>query len=100
MIILAPYAVNMHCHSTIHGKAVKYMWDHLCAQVTNLLSLESQFNDCVWTVGEVDYSTRQSFVERCIRMTESLETVCATKGFFKGSSNCYEDIFRCVVVVN
>jgi len=47
------------------------MWDHLAAQVTYLFTLQTEINDGVWPVGEVDDGAGECFVQRCVTCAEA-----------------------------
>lgn len=50
MIILAPQTIHMQCCSRRLRKALQTMWNHLAAQITDLLPPQTQLNHTVWAV--------------------------------------------------
>jgi len=50
VIVVSSYAVYVKRGTRRLSKTLKTVRDHLAAQVTNLLSFESQLNDAVWSV--------------------------------------------------
>jgi hypothetical protein len=46
MIVVAPYAVDVHCGPRVHCEAVEDVWHHLGAEVANALALEAKVDYC------------------------------------------------------
>lgn len=50
MIILAPHAIHMHRNRGALRKALQTMRQHLCAEISNLLTAQTQIYDAEGTV--------------------------------------------------
>lgn len=100
MIILASYTINMQRDPRILRKALHAMRDHLTAQIADLLTLETEFDDCVGTVGEVDDGAGEGFVQRGICGSEACEAGWGAEGVFECAAKGETDVFCGVVVVD
>ena len=54
VIVVAPQAVDVHGNAGTLGEALHAVGDHLTAQLTEPFSLETELNDAVRPVGQVD----------------------------------------------
>jgi len=50
VVVVAAYAVDVEGSARCLREALQAMGNHLTAQITNLLPLETQFNNAVWPV--------------------------------------------------
>lgn len=82
------------------GKALHAVGNHLTAQVSNLLALETELNDGVRPVREVDYGTGKGLVERTVGGSEAGNANGRTEGFFEGRAKGDADVFCTVVVID
>lgn len=81
-------------------ETVKDVWNHLGAQISNLLPGERQFDDSVRTVGEVYDAETQCLVERDVGRAVAGESDGGAEGGFEGCAEGDGDVFCGVVVVN
>lgn len=100
MIILSTYTINVQRHSRILRKALHTMWDHLAAQIANLLTLETQLDDGVWAIGEVDYCAGEGFIEGGVGGSEACEACRCTEGIFERATKSETDVFCCVMIID
>jgi hypothetical protein len=86
MIILALQHIHMQRDPRIERKALQAMADHLCAQVADLLALETrvQVRDEVGAVGQVDDGARERLVERAVGAAEAGEAGAGRERGFEG----------------
>lgn len=82
------------------GEALHAVGNHLTAQVSNLLALETELNDGVGPVREVDNSAGQSLVKRAVGGSEAGNANGRTKGFLEGRAKGNADVFCAVVVID
>lgn len=82
------------------GEALHAVRNHLAAQVSDLLALESELNDGVGPVGEVDNGAGQGLVKRAVGGSEAGDANGRTKGFLEGRAKGDADIFCAVVVID
>jgi hypothetical protein len=54
MVILTADAIDVHSHSGGLGKALQAMGHHLAAQLAEPLALETEIDDGIWSVRQVD----------------------------------------------
>lgn len=64
-------------------KALESVGDHLRAQRTDLLALETQIDDRVWPIRKIDHRPRQGLIERCIAAAKSQQGRSRAKGLCK-----------------
>lgn len=100
VVIVAPDAIHMQRRAARLRKALQAMRNHLTAQVTNLLSLQAQLNDAVWSVRKIDDSARQRLVKWRIGVSKARKTRRPLQSVLKCGTQRKEGIFTCVVVVN
>ena len=82
------------------GKALHAVGNHLTAQVSNLLALETELNDGIGPVRKVDNGTGQGLVKRAVGGSEAGDANGRTEGFFEGRAKGYADVFCAVVVID
>lgn len=82
------------------GEALHTVRNHLTAQVSNLLTLETELDDCVWPVRKVDHGTGQGLVERAVGGSETGNANGRAEGFLEGRSKGDADVFCAVVIID
>lgn len=82
------------------GEALHAVRDHLTAQVSNLLTLETELNDGVGPVREVDNGTGQGLVKRAVCGSEAGDANGRTEGFLEGRAKGNADVFCAVVIID
>lgn len=70
MIIFPTKHINMHCDARSLRKALECMWDHLTAQITDLLPSQTELHHAIRSIREIHHSACQGLVERCISVPE------------------------------
>ena len=83
VIVVSSDAINMQRCPTGLGKALEAVRNHLCAQTTNLLPLETQVDDAEGSVREVDHGATERFVERRVGAAEARKAGCGVESGFK-----------------
>lgn len=76
------------------------MGDHLSAQVTDLLALEAEVDDCPWTAGEIDHGPGEGLVEGCVAAAEAGEGLAGAEGLGECCAQSEKGIFGSVVVID
>ncbi len=100
VIVLTPKTANMHRDPRRLSKGINAMWNHLRAQIPDLLAGEGQLDDGVWTVGDVDDSQAEGLVEGDMGGAVAGDS---DRGSQRGLEGCAEgdaDVFCGVVVVD
>jgi hypothetical protein len=82
------------------GEALHAVRNHLAAQVSDLLALESELNDGVGPVGEVDNGAGQGLVKRAVGGSEAGDANGCTEGFLEGRAKGDADIFCAVMIID
>lgn len=82
------------------GEALHAVRNHLAAQVSDLLALETELNDGIGPVREVDNSAGQGLVKRAVGGPEAGNANRRTEGFLKGRAKGNADVFCAVVVID
>jgi hypothetical protein len=100
VVIETPDAVDMQSDPGGLGETLKAVRDHLAAELTEELALETQLDDSVGAVGEVNDGAGKGFVERSIGISVASETDRGTEGLGEGVSESETNIFRRVVVID
>lgn len=100
VVVLAPEAVDVQSDASALCEALQAVRNHLAAKVANFLALESQLNDTVGTVGQIDDGAAEGLVERGVGVAEAGEAGHGGKSLGKSAAEGYADIFGGVVVVN
>lgn len=81
-------------------EALHAVRDHLGAQIPNLLALESQVDNAVRSVGDVDHGSAEGLVEGAVGEAEALDADGGAEGLGKGVSEGDADVFGRVVVID
>jgi hypothetical protein len=100
MIIIPSQAIHMNRKSGCLRKALQAMWNHLTAQISNLLPLQPQINDTEWTIRDIDYGAGKSFVERCVGISKACDADRYSKGCCEGAAEGNANVFCSVMVVD
>lgn len=100
VVIETPDAVDVQGDPGGLGETLKAVRDHLAAELAKELALETQFDDSVRAVGEVNHSAREGFVERSIGISVASETDRGTEGLGEGVSESETNIFSRVVIID
>lgn len=100
MIVIAADAVDVHRDAGGLGEALQAMGNHLRAQLAQPFPLQAEFNDAIWSVGQVDNRSRERFIEGGVCVTETGETSRRSEGFGEGVAEGNAAILGGVVVVN
>jgi hypothetical protein len=74
--------------------------DHLGAEVADLLALQSEVDDAVRPVRQVDYGAAERLVERRVGVSEAGQAGGRAEGAREGVPQGDADVFGCVVVVD
>lgn len=93
-------AVDVHRNSGTLSEALQTVGNHLGAELAEPLSLQTEVDDAVGTVGNINDGAGQGLVERGVGVAETGETGGGTEGLVEGVSKSDADIFGGVVVVN
>ena len=100
VVIEPPQAVHVNRDPRRLRKTLHAMRDHLAAQVSDLLALETQVNDGVGPVGEVYDGTRQRLVKGAVGRAEAGEANGCAEGVFEGGAEGDTDILCGVVIID
>lgn len=100
VVIVTADAVDMHGHSGTLGKALHAMRHHLTAQLAQPLALQTELDDAVWTIRQVDNGPGQGLVEGSVCVTEPCEASRGAESLGKGVTESDADVFGCVMVVD
>lgn len=90
----------MHGDAGSAGEAVDAVGDHLGAEVTNLLALETEVDNGKGTVRQIDDGAAEGLVERAVCESEASETGGGAEGLGEGVAESNADVFGGVVVVD
>ena len=90
----------MQSNTTTLSEALKTVRNHLGAKLAEPLSLQTEVDDTVGTVGEIDNGAGEGLVERSVGVAETGETGGCTEGLGEGVTKGDADIFGGVMVVN
>jgi len=88
VVVVAVQAVHVHGDTCSLREAVQAVWDHLAAEVADLLAAEAEVADAVGAVGEVYDGAREGFVEGAVGGAEAGEAGCCVEGGFEGLFCC------------
>lgn len=100
VVVLAPEAVDVQGDTGALRETLQAVRDHLAAEVANLLALETQLDDAVGTVRQIDDGAAESLVEWGIGVAEAGEAGHGGECLGKGASKGYTDILGSMMVVN
>lgn len=100
MVVLAVEAVDVEGDTGTLGKALEAVGNHLAAQLAQELTLESEVDDTVGAVGEVDDGAGEGLVERGVGEAVAGEAGGSAEGLGEGVAESDADVFGGVVVVN
>lgn len=100
VIVLTVEAVDVEGDAGTLGKALEAVGNHLAAQLAEELTLESEVDDTVGAVGEVDDGAGEGLVERGVGEAVAGEAGGSAEGLAEGVTESDTDIFSGVVVVN
>lgn len=100
VVVVTPQAVHVHRHPRSLGKARKTVRHHLARQLAQPLSLKTQLDDAIGTVGQIDDGAGEGFVEGRVGGAEAGETGGCAEGGGEGGTEGYADIFGGVMVVD
>lgn len=100
VVVVAAEAVDVHGDAGSPGKALDAVGDHLGAEVTNLLALQTKVDDGEGTVRQIDDGTAEGLVERAVCVSEARETGGSAEGLGEGVAQSDADVFGGVVVVD
>jgi hypothetical protein len=100
VIVVTVEAVNVQRDTGTLSKALQTVRNHLGAELAEPLSLQTEVNNAVGTVGEIDNGAREGLVERSVGVAETSETSGCTKGLSEGVTKGDAYIFGGVVVVD
>jgi hypothetical protein len=92
VVIIASDNIHVHCHARTLGETLQTMRQHFGAQVAELLTVELQVGDAEGTVGQVDDSTSEGFVEGGVCVTETGETSGRLDGRLEGLVTCKHNV--------
>lgn len=76
------------------------MWDHLTAQISNFFPLQSQINDTIRPVRQIDDGSRQGFVEWCICVAKPSEASGSLQSVLECCTKRKTCVLASVVVIN
>ena len=100
VVILTTQAVYVQRNAGTLGEALEAVGNHLAAEVANLLAAQTEVDDGVGAVGQVNDGAREGLVEGAICASEASETGGATEGLLEGDAERDADVFGGVVVVD
>ena len=83
MVVVTPDTINVHRNTGSLRETLQTMRQHLAAQITNLLPLETQVDDAEGSVREVDHGATERFVERRVGAAEARKAGCGVESGFK-----------------
>jgi hypothetical protein len=100
VVVVTVKTVNMQRNTSTLGKALETMRYHLGAELAKPLSLQTEINNTVGTVGKIDDRARQGLVKGSIGVAETGETSRSAESLSEGITKGDADIFGGVVVIN
>jgi hypothetical protein len=100
VVVVAADAVDVHGEAGGLGEALQAVGHHLSAQLSEPLALQSEVDDAVRSVGEVDDSAGEGFVERSVGVPETGEASGRAEGLGEGVTESNAAVLSGVVVVN
>jgi hypothetical protein len=92
VVVVTSDNIYVHCDSGTLGETLQTMRQHLGAQIAELLAVELQVGDAEGTVGQVDDSTSEGFVEGGVCVTETGETSGRLDGRLEGLVTCKHNV--------
>ena len=100
VVIIPPQAIHMQGHTSGLRKALQAVRDHLGAEVADLFAPQSQVDNAVGPVREIDYRPAEGLVERGVGVSEAREARGRAEGAGEGVAQRDADVFGGVVVVD
>ena len=100
VVVITIRTANVQSHVRSLRETLQTVGDHLSAQVTNLLALEAEVNDCPGTAGEIDHGPGEGLVEGCVAAAEAGERLAGAEGLGECCAQGQEGIFGGVVVID
>lgn len=100
VVVVTVKTVNMQRDTSTLGKALETMRDHLGAELAKPLSLQTEVNNTVGTVGKIDDRAREGLVKGSVGVAEPGETSGSAESLGEGITKGDTDIFGGVVVIN
>ena len=100
MVIAPSQYIHMQCHTCRLAEALQPMVNHLGTQGANLLILEAEFTDEEGTIGKVNDSAGEGFIERRMAGAEAGKARPGAKGGGEGCAEGKESVFGCVMIVD
>lgn len=100
VIVISVGTSNVQSDISGLRETLQTVGDHLSAQVTDLLALESEVDNVPWPAGEINDSPGKSLVEGRITTAEAGERLAGAEGFGECCAEGEEGVFCCVVVVD
>ncbi len=70
-------------------------WDHLAAEVADLLALQSEFGDAVGTGADVDDGAAEGFVEGGVTGAVALDAFDGAEAFLKAAPRARHSLRPC-----
>ena len=74
VVVVTVKTVNMQRNTSTLGKALETMRDHLGAKLAKPLSLQTEVDNTVGTVGKIDDRAREGLIKRSVGVAETGET--------------------------
>jgi hypothetical protein len=100
VVVVTVETVDVQRNTSTLGKALETMRDHLGAELAKPLSLQTEVNDTVGTVGKIDDCARKGLVKGSVGVAETGETSGSAESLSEGITKGDADIFCGVVVIN
>jgi len=100
VVVVAAQAVDVEGDARGAGEALKAVGDHLAAEVANLLALETEVDDAVGTVREVDDGPAERLVQGSVCVAEPGQANRGAEGLGEGVAERDADVLGGVVVVD
>lgn len=100
MVVEAAEAVDVQGDAGALGEGLQTVGDHLAAEGADHLALETQLDDAVGAVRQVDHGAAEGLVQGRIGRAEAREARGGAQRLRKGVAQSYADIFGRVVVVD
>lgn len=100
VVVVTAQAVDVQGDASGLSKALQAVGDHLGAELAQHLALETQVDNGVRAVGQIDDGARESLVQRGVGIAEAGDASQGAEGFGKGRADGEAAVFGSVVVVN
>lgn len=100
VVVVTAQAVDVQGDASGLSKALQAVGDHLGAELAQHLALETQVDNGVGAVGQIDDGARESLIQRSVGIAEAGDAGQGAEGFGKGGADGEAAVFGSVVIVN